>query len=121
MRKPIVALALVATAPCLPAMRTAAQPAKTMDAQVSSAKTAADHQALAVQYDKDAAEAKAKAAEHRKMADAYKGQAAVTGGKVAAASAMPRHCERLATSYDEQAGMYTAMAAGERELAQAAK
>jgi len=45
----------------------------------------------------------------------------VTGGKVAAVSAMPQHCERLATSYDEQAGMYTAMAGGERELATAAK
>lgn len=45
----------------------------------------------------------------------------MTGGKVAAVSAMPQHCERLATSYDEQAGMYTAMAGGERELAKAAK
>ena len=89
--------------------------------KVQSAATAADHEALAVQYDKDAADAKAKAAEHRKMAAAYKGEPAITGGKAAGASAMPQHCERLAKSYDEQAQMYTAMAAAERNLAKAGK
>jgi hypothetical protein len=121
MRTTMVALAVVAAALCLPAGRTSAQPAKTMDAMITGAKTAADHEALAAQYDKDAADAKAKAAEHRNMGEAYKGQPAVTGGKAAGASAMPQHCASLAKSYDEQAQMYTAMAAGERELAKAAK
>ena len=106
---------------CLPAGRTAAQPAKSMDAMISGAKTAADHEALAVQYDKDAADAKAKAAEHRKMGEAYKGQPAVSGGKGAGASAMPQHCDSLAKSYDEQAQMYSGMASAERELAKAPK
>jgi hypothetical protein len=92
-----------------------------MDAMISSAKTAADHEALAAQYDKDAAAAKASAAEHRKMGEAYKGQPAVSGGKGAGISAMPEHCDSLVKSYEDQAQMYTAMAAAERELAKAAK
>jgi hypothetical protein len=121
MRKTMLALMVIATALSLPAGRTAAQPAKSMDAMISGAKTAADHEALAVQYDKDAADAKAKAVEHRKMGEAYKGQPAVTGGKAAGVSAMPQHCDSLAKSYDEQAQMYGGMAAAERELAKAAK
>jgi hypothetical protein len=121
MRKTMLALVVLAAALCLQAGRTAAQPAKAMDAMITGAKTAADHQALAAQYDKDAADAKAKAAEHRNMGEAYKGQPAVTGGKAQGVSSMPQHCASLAKSYDEQAQMYTAMAAGERELAKAAK
>jgi len=117
--KTMLALVVIGAALCLPAGTTPAQPAPAMDAMITGAKTAADHEALAAQYDRNAADAKAKAAEHVKMGAAYKGQAAVTGGKVAAASAMPGHCEKLAQSYEEQAQMYTTMAAGERELAKA--
>jgi len=120
-KKTILAMVVIATALSVPAVRTAAQPAKSMDAMISGAKTAADHEALAAQYDKDAADAKAKAAEHRKMGEAYKGQPAVTGGKAAGVSAMPQHCDSLSKSYDEQAQMYTAMASAERELAKVAK
>ena len=117
----MMALVAIGSVLCLQVGRTSAQPAKSMDAMITGAKTAADHEALAAQYDKDAADAKAKAAEHVKMGAAYKGQPAVTGGKVAAASTMPDHCDKLAKSYEEQAQMYTSMAAGERELAKAAK
>jgi hypothetical protein len=121
MRKTMLALVVVATALSLPVGRTAAQPAKAMDAMITGAKTAADHEALAAQYDKDAAAAKAKAAEHRKMGEAYKSVPTLAGGKAAGVSAMPQHCASLAKSYDEQAQMYAAMAAAERELAKAAK
>ena len=121
MRKTMLALMVIATALSLPVGRTAAQPAKSMDAMISGAKTAADHEALAVQYDRDAADAKAKAAEHRKMGEAYKGSPALASGKGSGVSAMPQHCESLVKSYDEQAQMYTGMAAAERELAKAAK
>jgi hypothetical protein len=94
MRKTMLALVVIAAALCLPAGRTSAQPAKAMDAMITGAKTAADHEALAAEYDKEAADAKAKAVEHRKMGAAYKGQPAVTGGKAAGVSAMPEHCER---------------------------
>jgi len=119
--KAMLALVVIGAVLCLPAGRTPAQPTPTMDTMITGAKTAADHEALAAQYDRNAADAKTKAAEHVKMGAAYKGQAAVTGGKVAAASAMPGHCEKLAKSFEDQAQMYTSMAAGERELAKAAK
>jgi hypothetical protein len=121
MKRTLLALMMAVTALGLPAGRAAAQPAKPMDAMISAAKTAAEHEALAAQYDKDAADAKAKAAEHRRMGEAYKGQPAVASGKGTGVSAMPQHCANLVKSYDEQAQMYTAMAAAERELAKAAK
>src|SRR4030095_5761820 len=107
MRTTMVALVVVAAALCLPAGRTSAQPAKTMDAMITGAKTAAEHEALAAQYDKDAADAKAKPTEHKKMGAAYKGQPAVTGGKAAGVSAMPEHCERLAKSHDAKHPTHT--------------
>jgi hypothetical protein len=124
MRKTMLALVVLAAALCLPAGRAAAQPAKEMDAMISGAKTAADHEALAAQYEKEAADAKAKAAKHAKMGEAYKNQATVGGGRAAGSglsATMPPHCASLAKSYDQQAEMYTAMAAAEREAAKAAK
>lgn len=112
---------LMALATC--AMLSAPLPAATWAAgggdmlqQVESAKTPADHAALAAQYDGMAAAAKANAATHRKMGEAYKGMPATTGGKVTAASSMPQHCEAIAKSFDDQAEMYRTMAATEREL-----
>ncbi len=89
--------------------------------KVQAAKTAADHEALAGEYETEATAAKAKASEHRKMAEAYKGMTASSGGKVSAGSTMPQHCESIAKTYDQQAEMYSAMAAAEREMAKAAK
>jgi len=86
-------------------------------ARVQAAKTKADHEALASQYAKQAESAKADAATHRKMGEAYKGQPATSGGKSTGVSAMPQHCDKLAKSFEEQATMYEAMAATERELA----
>lgn len=85
--------------------------------KIQAATTAADHDALATQYEQEAAEAKAKAAQHRAMATAYKGSPAISGGKVSGASTMPQHCEAIAKSFDEQAKMFTEMAATERALA----
>jgi hypothetical protein len=90
-----------------------------MDALISGAKTAADHDALASRYDQQAAAARAKAAEHRSMGQTYKSFSGGKGGL--GASAMPQHCESLAKSFEEQARMYATMAATERELAKAAK
>lgn len=89
-------------------------------AKVSAAKTAGDHEALAAQYDKQAATAKSEAATHRRMGEAYKGSATATG-KASGVSAMPQHCDNIAKSFDEQATMYEAMAKTERELAKASK
>src|SRR4029453_3247803 len=119
--KTMLALVAILSVLCLSAGRTSAQPATTTDAMISGAKTAADHEALAAQYDKDAADAKAKAAEHRKMGEAYHSHAVGGGKATAGITAMPQHCASLAKSYDDQAQMYTAMAEAEREAAKAAK
>lgn len=99
----------------------AAPAAEDVAAKVQSAKTAADHEALAAMYEKQAAEAKAQATAHQKMGQAYKGAATSSSGKSGGLSAMPQHCENLVKEYEGQAKMYETMAATERELAKAAK
>jgi hypothetical protein len=84
---------------------------------VKNAKTAADHEALAAMYDKEAADAKARAAEHRQMAQTYKSNM----GRGTGSSAMPQHCASLAKSFDQEAAMYENMAATERAEAKRAK
>lgn len=96
-------------------------PAADLAHQVQSAKTAADHQALAQEYDRQAAAARASAAEHKKMAEAYKGVPAAASGKGSGVSAMPQHCEALVANYEKQAETLAAMAATERELAKQVK
>jgi hypothetical protein len=43
-----------------------------VDKAIAAAKTAADHEAIAAYFDKEAAEAQAKADNHAKMEEAYK-------------------------------------------------
>jgi hypothetical protein len=88
--------------------------------QVQSAKTAADHEAIAKAYDEKSAAAKANAAEHRRMAESYKG-ISTSIGKGAGVSAMPQHCEALAKSFDAEAEHYAAMAQTHRDLAKTIK
>lgn len=120
MTRGTMAALMLASGICFQAVPATAESASVTGTGVSGAKTAAEHEALAATYDEEAAQAKAQAGEHRRMAEAYKGQAAVTGGKVTAASAMPQHCAALAKTFDEQAKMYGEMAAGERALAKVA-
>jgi hypothetical protein len=84
---------------------------------VKNAQTAADHEALAAMYDKEAADAKARAAKHQQMAQSYKSFT----GKGSPVSAMPQHCASLVKSFREQAAMYEKMAATERDAAKRAK
>jgi len=58
--------------------------------KVQSAKTAADHEAIAKIYDAKAAEATREAAEHRRMGEAYKGLTGSASGKSYGTSAMPQ-------------------------------
>src|SRR5262245_61030667 len=71
----------------------AAMAAEDVATKVQAAKTAADHEALAGLYDKQAAAAKSEAATHRKMGEAYKGAGTSATGKSAGLSAMPQHCD----------------------------
>jgi hypothetical protein len=86
--------------------------------KVQTAKTAADHEAIAKYYDGQAAEARKKAAEHKQMGDSYRGS---TVGKAGAASSMPYHCEALVKAFELEAAEYDGMAQAQRELAKAGK
>ena len=107
-----LALALVA------GHRTAlvANAAMDMEDQVKGAKTPAEHEALAGDYDRMATDAKSQAEQHRKMAKAYR-----AAGGPAVKAQLPEHCEGLARFYDGAAKEYAAMAKAERGLAKKAK
>jgi hypothetical protein len=87
--------------------------------QVQSAKTAADHEAIARYYDTEAADATKSAAVHRKMAETYSAGPSI--GKGMGPVPFPQHCQALAKDADDEASHYTAMAETHRELAKAAK
>ena len=101
----------------LPASRLPAEEQMDMEKKISSAKTAADHEAIAAEYESEAAAAKAKAAEHRKMAESYKELGGAAIGKLH----LDEHCERLVKSYEKEAMEDEALAKAHREMAKAAK
>jgi len=110
------AVALV-TALSVPALAAdAAQPAD-IEKMIASAKTPADHEAIAAYYDKQAAEARAKAEEHRRMGEDYKRG----GGALAEKTHFHEHCEALTRSYNQAAKDYEALAAAHRDMAKKAK
>ncbi len=85
-----------------------------LTAKITAAKTAADHEAIADEYTKEAAEAEANAAAHDKMAASYKG-----GGKLGQFHA-EQHCKSIADRYRAQAKDLKALAAAHRAQAKAA-
>ena len=82
---------------------------------VTGARTPADHEAIASYYDRESTTAKAKAAEHRKLAEAYR-NIAVAGRQFH----MEDHCQRLAQYYESAATDNAALAAAHRQMAQEA-
>lgn len=71
----------------------------------ASADTPAEHQALADHYEAKAKEARAAAESHRSMAKHYSGSL-----KPTVAESQKGHCQKLATSFDEQAKAFDEMA-----------
>jgi hypothetical protein len=90
-----------------------------LSTMIEKAKTPADHEAIAAQYEKQAADAKKEADIHRKMEKAYSVSAA--GGAKGTATALPQHCSVLVKHYDGLAQEYTTLAAAHRDMAKAAK
>jgi hypothetical protein len=87
-----------------------------MDTMIQRATTKADHQALATHYEEEAKALRTKAADHRRMAQAY-----VKGGGYAVTKAnLPQHCEALASTYDKAASENTELAKQHRQLAEGA-
>lgn len=81
--------------------------------RAEAARTKGDYEALAADYDKQAAAARSIAAQHRKMAKDF--QAMVASGRGGAS--MPAHCNAIAGKNEGLAKDYDAMAAGYRQLA----
>ena len=87
-----------------------------MDMLIQSATTKADHEALATHYEGEAKVLQAKAADHRRMGQAY----AKSGGYSVAKGNLLQHCETLAATYGKAAGENLELAKQHRELAQGA-
>ena len=85
--------------------------------RIESARTQADHEALAAYYDREASAARASAASHRKMATSYQGMYA--GGRGGAS--MSAHCNAIVRSQEAIATEYEGMAAAHRQMGQQAK
>lgn len=111
--KPTLMVALAA-ALMLSAVPTFAADAD-LSAQVAAAKTAADHEAVADAYTKEAQEADANAAAHEKMAASYKGL-----GKIGQFHG-DVHCAAIAKRERETAKDLNELAAAHRAQAKVAK
>jgi hypothetical protein len=118
-RRKIRTLALVAvmaTGLALPNFRAAVADEMNIEQRISTAKTAADHEAIAAYYEEQAKAARAKGEEHKRMSADYR----KAGGSMAK-SQLPEHCNGLAVIYSGAAKQYDALAAMHRKMAKAAK
>ena len=84
--------------------------------RAESARTQADYEALAAEYDRQAAAARSIATEHRKMAKSYQAMIAGRGG-----ASMPAHCNAIADKNEGLAKDYDAMAAAFLQMAKQAQ
>ena len=116
-RVTLAILALVAAFQLL-TQHTGAQEKFDLEKAVSGAKTAADHEAIAAYYEREAAAAKDKSAEHRRLVEAYHRLAATPRGQ--GFQSMGNHCQQLAKNYESVAAQNTALATAHRKMAQAA-
>jgi hypothetical protein len=88
-----------------------------LDKAISSAKTAADHEAIAKDYERQADAAKANAAKHREMEAAYK----KIGGAVTEKQHLDTHCAAVAGFYEKIAKENAEMAKAHEAMAKATK
>lgn len=114
----LAAILILGVAAAMPALRAGAQSTPITDdnlAQMTeSAKTAADHQALAAYYQQEAAAAKKKAALHLNTADTYKKL------KIAKPVGMVRMCKNVAAYWNKIAVEDENLAEAQTELAKQA-
>jgi hypothetical protein len=103
----------------LPTQYSGAQEAAKFDLEkaITGAKTPADHEAIASYYDREAATAKAKAEEHRRLAETYRTLAVSGRGQL---QPMGMHCQQLAEIYESAAADNAALAMAHRQMAQEA-
>lgn len=88
-----------------------------VDKAIATAKSAADHEAIATYFDSEAAEAQAKVDGHSKMGEEYKHR----GGVVIQKWHLDQHCDGFTKSYARAAKEAKALAAAHRAMAKEAK
>jgi hypothetical protein len=113
----VVVLALTAGL-VMPAYRATAAQDVDIDTMIATAKTAADHQAIADYYKQEAKEAQEQADKHKKMAQEY-GMGSI--GRQATKTHFHEHCEALVRDYESAAKEYNDLAKMHEEMAKAAK
>lgn len=86
---------------------TTAEEAASIEQMIVSARTPADHAAIAAYYDKEARAAHEKHAEHHRMAETYAKLAHAGPWKRTGSRA---HCEAVASQYEQIAKEYEALA-----------
>lgn len=91
--------------------------------QIENAHTAADHEAIAKYYDTEAANARAQAADHRKLMAAYQAISgrAPHGTAPASRTISPAYHKTLSSQDDANAAAFDALAAEHRAMAKEAK
>lgn len=113
----LATLLLVLAAATLPATRAIAQQADVtddnLDQAITNAKTPADHEAIAVYYDKEAARLSENARLHHSTHKTYEKFRLKPPDMV-------HHCDELAKSYQRAADQATALAADHRAMAKKA-
>jgi len=85
--------------------------------RIEAARTRADHQALTTYYEREAAGARATAAEHRQMAKTYQGMALSGRG----GGSMTAHCNSIVRMYEGIAAAYDDLATDHRQMAERAQ
>lgn len=108
----VAGLALL-TAFAVPACQAVAAEAVDIDKMIATAKTASDHEAVANYYRQQAAEARAQADVHKKMAETYSMSKPGPHTK----THFHGHCEALIRSYNAQAEEYEALAKEHEDMA----
>lgn len=107
----LLAAAAAALALCIAVPNAAT--AEVTEAQITAARSPADHEAIAEAYEADAATADAKVKEHKAMARVYRS----AGGPKSNGNSMVRHCDRLVNEYTNVAADYRALAAEHHNMA----
>lgn len=84
--------------------------ARNLKQKIASAKTAAEHKAIAVYYRGEAASARAKVTEHQAMTEAYRKAGFGTVSKTPNAPGTIEHCNHLVKTYQSLAESFEMMA-----------
>jgi hypothetical protein len=117
MRTGIMLAAVLAAVLALATMQARAADCSGLDAKISAAKTAAEHEAIAACYDTMAKDTQARLAEHQRMRAAY----AKAGGAATGKFDMVKHCDHVIGTLQDDAKMYEEMAKAHRQMAKDVK